>query len=562
MFGRLSAEMDAEADAAAAGPPPAAQLAALRQAVGQRSWFWVALRARFPLLLPVIGLVVLAAAATLAAVLVATWTHDAAPGSSPDHRTPGPPPTTDSTTTTTTQAAGPAGPPPASATVAATAPPGTLAGSPGVPQTTLPGTQAGGTGVPPTTPPATGTSPPAPTIPTTIGSSLTASTVFDADTNVAWAGTETTGASAYDTSSVTASDGVVATGTVAYTFWTNGTCSGAGTGAGTVTLDAAGAVPNSTTAGPLAAGAYSFRAVYSGDSNYGASASACEAFRVAKGSSLTASTVFDTDTNVAWAGTETTGASAYDTSSVTASDGVVATGTVAYTFWTNGTCSGAGTGAGTVTLDAAGAVPNSTTAGPLAAGAYSFRAVYSGDSNYGASSSACEGFSVQAVTSQIVRGGTTCQEFSSGTSSPLTAGHYSLLGGTINGVNPGVFSYYTKIVAPSATFTTSILEANDSGTTPPYPNVAINNGQVTLYDSSCGTVTSGVAVTFPSTGNADLTINAATSGATYIIEVKYSLTSLKGSAVPPKNPLIYFFSTNVNGILVPGTRQSLPFETP
>jgi hypothetical protein len=36
---RLSAAVDAEANAAPAGPPAAEQLAALRQAVKQRSWF-------------------------------------------------------------------------------------------------------------------------------------------------------------------------------------------------------------------------------------------------------------------------------------------------------------------------------------------------------------------------------------------------------------------------------------------------------------------------------------------------------------------------------------------
>jgi hypothetical protein len=231
------------------------------------------------------------------------------------------------------------------------------------------------------------------------GTSSTATTVFDAATNAAWTGNESTGAKAYDTSSVTTSDTITATGTVTYTFFTNGGCSGTGASAGKVTLTAAGAVPNSNTEGPLAAGSYSFQATYSGDTNYGGSTSPCEPFSVGPTASQTATTVFDAATNAAWSGTETTGSSAYDTAKVTGQQGIVPTGTVTYTFFTNGTCSGSGTGAGTVTLTATGAVPNSNTEHTLAAGSYAFRATYNGDSNYNTSTSSCEPFSVKAGNS-------------------------------------------------------------------------------------------------------------------------------------------------------------------
>jgi hypothetical protein len=116
------------------------------------------------------------------------------------------------------------------------------------------------------------------------GTSTTATTVKDAATGLAWSGSEATGASAYDTATVTTSDTVTATGTVAYSFFTNGACSGTATGAtDTVTLTAAGLVPNSKTEGPLAAGSYAFQAAYSGDSNYAGSTSACEPFSVPTG---------------------------------------------------------------------------------------------------------------------------------------------------------------------------------------------------------------------------------------------------------------------------------------
>jgi hypothetical protein len=40
-FERLSAALNAYANAATAGAPPEEQLAALRRAVGQRTWLWV-----------------------------------------------------------------------------------------------------------------------------------------------------------------------------------------------------------------------------------------------------------------------------------------------------------------------------------------------------------------------------------------------------------------------------------------------------------------------------------------------------------------------------------------
>jgi hypothetical protein len=240
------------------------------------------------------------------------------------------------------------------------------------------------------------------------GTSSITTAVKDAATGLAWSGSEAIGASAYDTATVTTSDTVTATGTVAYTFFTNGACSGTGTGAGGGAL-VSGAVLNSNTEESLAAGSYAFQATYSGDSNYAGSTSACEPFSVPTGSVLaatstkTATTVIDAATKAAWSGSETTGASAYDTATVTTSNGFTATGTVSYSFFSNGTCAGTPSAADTVTLTAAGLVPNSKTEGPLAAGSYAFQATYSGNSSYGGSTSACEPFSAATSTSTPTR---------------------------------------------------------------------------------------------------------------------------------------------------------------
>jgi hypothetical protein len=254
----------------------------------------------------------------------------------------------------------------------------------------------------------------------------------------------------------------------------------------------------------------------------------------------------------------------FDAATVSGVPSIVPTGTVTYTFFNNGQCTGMGNPAGGGDL-VGGVPPNSSTVGPPAAGTYAFQAVYSGDANYTGSTSLCEPLTVFTVvepTAQITRGDVTCQQFTSGTSTSLTAGRYSVMGTTINGVNPGVFLYFSRVVAPAANFTASIQETNDSGSNPPYRNVPIDRSQLIVYSSTCQVVTSGVTPTFSSSspGDVDLAFNGATAGATYIVSVKYSLTSLKGEPVPPIDPLTYTFSTDVGGSVVAGSRQTLLFE--
>ncbi len=72
-----------------------------------------------------------------------------------------------------------------------------------------------------------------------------------------------------------------------------------------------------------------------------------------------------------------------------------APGTVTYTLFPNSGCTaGTGTVVSTVNVDASDSVQSSTSTAPNPAGSYSFNAVYSGDSNNDAVTSACEPFTV------------------------------------------------------------------------------------------------------------------------------------------------------------------------
>ncbi len=91
-----------------------------------------------------------------------------------------------------------------------------------------------------------------------------------------------------------------------------------------------GLVPNSSETAALAAGSYSYQAVYSGDGNYTGSTGACEPFKIAQAGSATATVVKDHNGATVDANNPAPlGSKVHDTASVTASPST-ATGTVTY----------------------------------------------------------------------------------------------------------------------------------------------------------------------------------------------------------------------------------------
>jgi hypothetical protein len=221
--------------------------------------------------------------------------------------------------------------------------------------------------------------------------STISTTVFDAASNAAWAGTEVAPASAYDTSTVTAG----ATGTVNYTFFSNGTCQGDGTDAGAVAVGG-----RSSTESTLAASTYSFQARYNGDARHAGSTGPCEPFTVTApttGPTETSITtvVFNAATDAALIGGNLVrSGSVYDTSTVTAG----ATGSVSYKFWTNGDCGVSEHVAGADAGTALALGTHSSAEGPLTTGSYSFEALYTSANTalFTNATGGCEAFSVTA----------------------------------------------------------------------------------------------------------------------------------------------------------------------
>jgi hypothetical protein len=282
------------------------------------------------------------------------------------------------------------------------------------------------------------------------------------------------GTTVYDTATVTAPQGAPTPGgTVTYEFFT--TIDGTGPHVDqVVTLAANGTIPNSSNHGPLKPGSYSFIAIYSGDNNYSGSTGAVEPLTINQGTSSTATAIFNAGTNTAIPSPfqVPAGTTVYDTTTLTTvptPPPFTPSGTVTYEFFT--TIDGTGPHVDqVVTLAANGSVPNSSNQGPLAAGSYSFIAIYSGDSNYGGSTGAVEPLTVNKVTPTI----TTQATPSSGVVNNVILNDTATLSG---GFNPTKTITFT-LTAPDGTtaYTDMITIGVDSWTDSSHTSLVTGNG--------------------------------------------------------------------------------------
>jgi hypothetical protein len=220
-----------------------------------------------------------------------------------------------------------------------------------------------------------------------------------------------------DQATVTAPPGITPTGTVTFRLYgpNNDACDAAAVFVSNA-IPLPGLAPFTVTSAPsftpTAVGTYRWVATFdSTNPSLAGSSSGCqdELVDISKANPTITTTVFDSAANAAWTNTETTGASAFDTANIGPKvDGIAPTGTVTYSLFSGNSCAASAaitslngrTWPERVTLTAAGLVPNSQATGPLAAGEYSFRAVYSGDGNYAGADSACEPFNVAAEPAQ------------------------------------------------------------------------------------------------------------------------------------------------------------------
>jgi hypothetical protein len=201
--------------------------------------------------------------------------------------------------------------------------------------------------------------------------------------------------------------------------------------------------------------------------------------------------------------------------------------------------------------DASGTASGSNTA--TAVGTYHWLAVYSGDTNNNGKDSGCSTEPVvitNPVPSQITPTQTTCSQFNSGTAPTLSEIDYSVKGGKINSVAPGVFFYWIKVTAAAGSNTFSITQTITTGNFSTYFQFASGSG---AYTSSCGTIKS-TRIT-QSGGTVTVQFNAPTAG-TYIIGIKYNTGTVKGATAPNPSTVHYEFATTGQS----GTTQGIDLK--
>jgi hypothetical protein len=203
------------------------------------------------------------------------------------------------------------------------------------------------------------------------------------------------GSFVHDSASVTgSSDAFAPTGNVVFTFYTTIDCTpdNGGSAAGTVALDASGVAHPSADEGALAAGSYSFRATYVGDTNYKGSTSDCEPLTVDQARTTTVTKVKDAAGNDVTNKAVLLNSFVHDSATVgPAVPGFPITGTVTYSLF-SGDCV---TGTKLIPDETVPVGTDSTPYQVIATGAYAYSATYSGDSNYKGSTGVCEPFIVR-----------------------------------------------------------------------------------------------------------------------------------------------------------------------
>jgi len=147
---------------------------------------------------------------------------------------------------------------------------------------------------------------------------------------------------------------------------------------------------------------------------------------------------------------------------------------------------------------------------------------------------------------------TACCHYISGTATDLLSVCTTTKETLVTNAIPGVFFYYSYIVAPSANFTIEVKQTNDGDLNKLFK--VQNLRQVRLFTDKCENKSFTASIVNDG-ANAKYVITGATPGATYVVSVKYDVKSLLGAnyLVYPGSDLnsTYTFGSYVNGTLDP-----------
>src|SRR5262249_3390321 len=134
-----------------------------------------------------------------------------------------------------------------------------------------------------------------------------------------------------------------------------------------------------------------------------------------------------------------------------------------------------------------------------------------------------------------------CQTFSNGTAATLGSITYPVNGNKIGqGINPGVFFFFTRITTTTANQVVTVTPSNTSTNNAALFQIQI--GQAILHTRSCGSLASGTLIN--NSSGASFTV--ATPG-TYVIGLKYTTKSIAGTTPPVPANITYNFVTSLGG---------------
>ncbi|RKD87677.1 T9SS type A sorting domain-containing protein, partial [Mangrovibacterium diazotrophicum] len=118
-------------------------------------------------------------------------------------------------------------------------------------------------------------------------------------------------------------------------------------------------------------------------------------------------------------------------------------------------------------------------------------------------------------------------------------------GGTVGNAVPGVFFYYTYVVAPSSSFDIRVDQGNDGALDKLFSVAQLD---IKLFDEDCDKL-STVEVSVDGTDNsvAHMSVSGATAGVKYVLGVKYDVKSIIGASYTSPAPTSsYWFKTYID----------------
>ncbi|MGH2704783.1 MAG: hypothetical protein ACRDJ4_06750, partial [Actinomycetota bacterium] len=292
-----------------------------------------------------------------------------------------------------------------------------------------------------------------------------------------------------------------------------------------------------------AAGTYSFQAVYSGDANNNGATSDCTTEQVVVDKN--SPTIATTPSQGGFIGVTLNDSATLSGATTNAG------GKITFNLYDpdQPTCSG--TPRFTQDINVSGSGTYSTTGGFVTdkVGTWRWTASYDGDGNNNGVSSGCndEQVTVLQPTGKIAPTQTTCQDYLNGTAGDINQIDYLVKRNKISSVAPGVFFYYSKVTAPSSTFTigiaqditTTVLSGGES-----QYYFGVLQDQVRLFNADC--TNSSLGTVGGTSTQPTIQVTGASAGQQFIVSVKYEANSIVGKPKPNPTTFHYAFVTYLN----------------